>query len=703
MASVLNIAGSDIDRADNSVRCVLNALTVSVDSPDVLEFGQVGVTMPGTWQPGQAVTLTIDGTLRFTGEIVTREPIRSDAAGWTVGYRALGLAWLANRIPITNAQDGTGVIRYNLPVTDDDYIAANAGLDVGTILHNVFTDHSTALTAVGITGFTSGDLTGLTIVPNEPVTFSGQRFWNSVVDFATQWYPQLAPYIEPGGTIRVRDTTAFSATTVTLDDDTNPWSLDSISEDTSECATRVVLRGGDEVEGAQVSLAEATLSEAFSSGDKSSWNWYQFTQPLNSVDDGSINSLTSTTVTLHSSDTSRTWATNYWNGIDAWIQLVDPTSSTISFSETRKITACGSLSAGGTCTITLDRAISGSSYTKYHIVGDPQGINDTWRLYDIVPTYVADHLVKKFNSPQPWRSYSSVVQTSYPAATVCWSATGSKPYLEFPATFEILPASGQIRFTVPVVRIFGTLANLEAGGASTDGIPTDIKVFLAYSRGTLTATYPPDSGGPVYDGLAHDLYTLERTVYRDYPQWLNAGDQSSYDALAEQVWRTTSAPVIEGTLNYEGKYSAALAIGMSVNIAGNGYTTGYESIAAAVRTVRLTWPQGSAAAPWKTELQFSTRRQPYSGDKLYEHPMFASEGVGASWEGIDYAGALEKVESAIESGPLGGVMDAAQAEGITQDMLSSQGAPTDLGVPQIAPGYGGEGDLGIPSFEDLFQ
>lgn len=709
MASVLTIGGATIDRADNATRCILNRLTLSLDQPDALEFAQVGTTLPGAWHPGQAVTLTVDGALAFSGQVTSRHPA-TGPGGITVGYRALGLKWLANRIPVTNGQDGTGQIVYNLPSSDDDYIASESGLSVGTILSDVFTAHATALAALGITtdATTASQLAALTIVPDEPVLFQGSRLWNSIEDFLTQWYPQYAAYIPAAGTIRVVDTTAFPATTYTLDSD--PVELESIAEDASECASRVVLRGYADVEPAYLSLAAATLSEAFTATDKAAWTWYSFTQPAGAADSGTISTVTSTQVTVSSSDATTTWSVNYWSGIEGWIFVYDPAATGITFGEWRHITANTALGAGGTSVITLDLPLNNSGYTAYTIAGQPLGTSETWRTYNVVPTYVGQHLVKQFPRSVPWRATDSVVQTNYPAAVVCWSSSGSPPFIEFPATFEVLPLTGQIRFSEPTVRIFGTLSNLELGGSHTDGIPDDIQVLVPYSRGALTAVYPPDVGGVAqYDGPAHALYGLERTYYRDYRNWVYAGDATSYQALAQQVWNTVNAPVIEGTLAYQGKLSAALTLGTSLNLTGNGYTTGYEAIAAAVRTVTLEWPQ-EGATPWVTRLEFSTRRRAYSGDKLYEHPMFAAGSPFAFQEGTlaptaaaaqaSLSGALGDIAA---SGPGAQLGQALGSEGFDAgSVLARQGDTTDLGVPAVAPGYGGAGDPGIPtSLQDL--
>lgn len=656
MSTVLTIDGAPVDL--DASRVSIQRLTLSVDQPDSLEFGETGASLPFAWRNGQAVTLTIDGTLRFVGSI---QGVYSGGIGEgpiAVGYRALGLKWAAGTIPITNPQDGTGVIQLNLPSTDQNFIAELSGMSVGAILKYLFDGHATALASVGITGYNAADLTPLTIVPptQAGVLLQGSSFIDQVEYFTQNWYAQYVIYVEyqesdgaATGILRVVDSTAFTATTFTLG--TDPITLDEISRDASQCFTRCVLRGFADVEPAYLSLAMATLKEAFTAADKAVWTWYDFARPGGAIDSGTITALSSNQITVQSSNPAETWATNYWNTIEAQIQLINPAATDINFTENRQITACSALAAGGTATITLDQPLVNSGYTQYYIWGQPPNVSNTWRLYDIVPAYVKDHLVKQFSHSVPWgTSSSAVVQTNFPTASICYSPNGQPPYIEWPATFEILPETGQIRFSEPVVRPFGTLPNLIKGGASTDGVPNDIKVLVAYSRGTLTAVYPPDVAGEAqFDGTAYTADKIERTLYRDYSQWRWGNDLTSYQQLAQQIWYTVSNTVVSGSLAYYGKLSSALDLGKSANIAG-ATTTGFEGINAAIRTVVLEYPQ-TGPTPWITRLSFSTVRRPFSGDALYAHPMFAhGQAFGRDdFEGLN-AASIEHVAGSLAGG-----------------------------------------------------
>ena len=621
MAAILTIAGQTIDRV--STRTTLNRLRVGLDSPDELEWTQSRAPLVPAWTTGQSVALELDGSLVFSGVIVSIHPGRDTITGGiVVGYRALGYKYLANTIPITNPNDLSGRIVFNLPSDDPNYVADQSGLSVGEMLSELFTGNAAALTGVGITGFNATDLQALTVVPPVPVVLQGSKFWNAVEDLINRWCNQYVAAIPANGTIRVFDSTALPSFTLTLDED--PIDIENISRDTTDCATRVIVRGTAEVEPAYLSLSDGTLAPAFSATEIANWNYYDFSEPQGAVDDGVVTALASTQATIQSNDSSTTWGVNYWSNIDAWIFLINPVATGIAQIESRRVTANTALTAGSTSTLTFDRPLVNGGYTKYHIVGQPAGESQTWRLYNIVNTYIAQHLVNKFPAPVPWRAGESIVLTNYPASSICYSPSGQPPYLQAPATFEVMIATGQIQFSEPVVRIFGTLANLELGGSNTDGIPNDILILVPYSRGALS-TQAPATG---YSGTAYTVDGIERTLYVDVPTWINPDDQSSMTALAEATLATVQDAVVEGSILYDGKYSQALTVGQAVSIAGNGYTTGWENLKAPIRGCELVWPRGGATS-WATRLEFSTRRRPFIGDRLYIHPAFTG---GAAWD-----------------------------------------------------------------------
>lgn len=555
----LQINGSTINRTTSNV--VLNRLHRSLDEFDVFEFTELN-PIPGTWTEGSSIALFDSaGNRRFAGQITSKHYGFDKALGWQIGYTANGLKYLGNLVAVTNPQDGSGLIAYNLPPTDPRYIQSFAGLSVGTILSDLFTDHATALAAYGINSFNSSDLTSMTLVPTNPVYIQGPTFFDAIDSFLQQWYPSHACYIDPNGplsggvptgVIRVVDTNAFPSNTLTLGSDpVDPASI-RISRDVSQCYTRVEVRGQAWVQAAYLSVLDGTLTPSWTSTQQTDWTWQSFVAPSGSVDSGTVSSLTSTDFIATSSNSSETWSANQWSTEEAWVYLINPVVTGITMTEYRQVTANAAMTAGGTASVSWSTAtpLQNSGYTLYHIIGqDPGTESDVWRRYTIVNSYIAQHLMPIFPVGVPWGTQGSVVLTNTPIGSVCWSTPGTPYFTEFPAQFEVIPADGQIRFYEPVVKYFNTQANLNTGGSAVTA-PSDIKIVVPYSKGPLTAVAPGDTGGA--------LITLTVT----------SGGSNYTSAPIGTVWGNGSGATVTLTI------SGGVVTGGTIDTPGANYTAG---------------------------------------------------------------------------------------------------------------------------------
>lgn len=689
MASVLVIAGSTVNREAAHIR--LNRLTHSLDRPDELEFTEGEGIFPGTFAPEDTVTLTVDGTLEFAGWIFSRSYQGAGTGSIQIGYRCMSLRYGAYLIPVT-ASDGAGQMAFNLPVTDQDYSSTEAGLSIGTILGQVFAQHSGQLGAIGISqdGTTGTQLAALTVVSPDPVYVQGNNLWAQVEQVLQQWYgSKYALWITPSGKIRVSDTTALTAETLTFG--TDPFVLDSLTEDTSECYTQVILRGRQDIEAAYVSLLEGTLIDPHTGADEAAWTLYDFLYPPNAFSTGIVNSNTSTTLTITSDDPLEHWGVNYWSGIQAEVDAIDTISVNIDGHNWRRIISNTALTAGGTSVLTVDRAMTSSTFDRYAIRGQPSATSGVYREYTLFNTYVAQHLQHRFNHSFPWSpSQGTLMQTLFPQAVICMTpAVGGASIVQWPLDFEIIPfdgtTDGRIRFYVPTVTVVpqNDQNALVTGGAAVTP-PTDIIAMLPYSRGTLQAQ-APSSG---YAGTAYTRFNVQRTLYRDYPTWLDRADITSLTTLAGQILDTVSNVVQEGSVTYLGKYSTALVGGswpISLSLAKDDATIGFESMAAPVRQMSIEWPQ-SGASPWVTRLSFSTRRQIYSGDRLYVHPMFAEGGFFGGMSQIMSPGAPVMGGEA-QSAMAGAVDPRFSAQSAEAGSVAAQGAVGPADTMTQSPGF----------------
>jgi len=618
VASVLKIAGVEVDRP--AARIVLDRLVLQVDSGfDSLEFSEVCTTLPGAFGPRASCELIVDGVTCFKGAIVGSYPSSIGRGPIQIGYKAMGLEWLANRVAVT-AADGTGRLAYNLPPTDDDYVPIDAGLSVGAILTRLFDLHAAELAAIGVASYAPADLAALVVVPPEPVYLTG-GLWNAVRALLRKWCNKYVAWIDPAdGSIKIKSQlTDLTPLTLTLDSD--PIVVDRLSRDHSECFTRVVYRGGADVQAAYLDFADSGLSKGWSSGDESTYQESDFTQPKDAADLGDVTAMTSTTLTVQSDDAARTWAANYWPGVVAEVCAYNPVATGLTFCESRRITACTALSAGGTSALTVDVPFNNSGYTRYSIRGMYSPKSLVWRKLLINNAYVARHLVERFSHAVPWApADGQVVMTTTPQAVICWSTGCNKPYNEFPLTFDVVPYDG----TTDGYIVFHAPINKPWGAA-----PCEVKVLVPYSRGALSATVP--SSG--YEGTAHSEDGVEQALVVDDPSWLDYRDATARTQLAQEILDTVKNTVCEGSITYYGKLTPALTKGAAIGLARAGGTTGYESMAALARSVVLDWaPLSGGGSEWITRVAFSNRLKAFSGDRLYSHPSWGSHGAleGAS-------------------------------------------------------------------------
>ena len=640
-ASTLTIAGSTITRPTSKI--LLNRWTLPIDRPGELEFTELAVSLPGSFAPEQAVTLTISGTVVFNGWIFQRIPGGFTRESGRVGYRCLDQKFAAYMIPIT-ASDGTGTMAFNLPSTALNYQSTESGLSVGTILSQVFAQHSTQLATIGVStdATTATQLATLVVTPPDPVYMQGNRLWSQVDQLLQQWYgSKIAIVITGAGLIRVIDTTALSASTLTFG--TDPVFFDSLQEDTSECYTAVLVRGRDNVDGAYVSQLEGTVIDPHNAaGDnlEATWTMADFLTPKGASDTGTVTTSSSTTITVKSDSGSLTWASNYWSGIQAQVSAIDPLGTTINAYETHRVISNTALTAGGTSILTVDVPFSSTGFTRYALRGQPVGKSECYRRLNFLNTYVAEHLVSQFNFAMNWSpSQGGVSQTWFPVGVVLGVA-GGVPF-EFPAQFELIPFNGTtpgyIRFFQPWVSYFNSQSNLNAGGSSVVQA-TDLKFLIPFSRGTMSVRMPSSS----FSGTAFSRFNVQRVLTRDYQTWWDQGSTTAMGTLASNILDTVSNVVQEGQVTYVGQYLTALVPGapIALNLANYAGTTSYEAMAAPCRTVSLEWMQGSYGSPWATRIQFSTRRQMYSGDRLYVHPAYGSSGAlsGAGFSGLSVSG-----------------------------------------------------------------
>jgi hypothetical protein len=658
MATTVTIGGSLLDLS--LYRWAFGALEKSLDETDTFDFSEYGMPPIPTWQMGQAVEVTVDGETKptFRGRIVSIGR-RIDANGWNFAYRCLGLKYLVNRIAVTS-NTFTGSIIYNRSKTDTFYNLFESGLTLGQMLTLVLDLHRDQLWSMGVgTPITPAPSTGATyvpadltatpfsIVPKEPVAFAGPHLFNTIDMVLQHWAGNVACYPEyyvPTSDWRIRfvDTTAMPTTvTITLDDPVNflGWEPPSVTSDIAECYTRVAVRSGQgQIEPAFLSLKDGTLAPAWTAGEQTDWNWSAYANPSDAVDSGTISTLTSVTANCVSSDKNETWVLNQWSNQKATVFLINPAATGINIVETRIVSSNSAKAAGATGTLdwSLDRALDAAGYTLYHIVGAPGGTaSDVYRLFDVIPPAVRDHMTTYFPFPINWAINGTIIGVVSPVGAIFWNTTGYPPDAMMPAFFEIDRANGQIRFTEPTIKAINKQSDLDTGGSAVKQLD-DLVVVIPFSKGPLQSPCPSDAYGgvPVYSGTAYTDCNIAETYYEDIDTWIDPRDTSSMHDLACMRLATMNNVNWDGSVLYHGRYNAALTMGLAINFTGNGYTTGLESINCPIRKVRLVWPPPGEPDKWTTVLSFNNRRRLATGEANFIHPAFLGGGFGMPTEDV---------------------------------------------------------------------
>lgn len=591
--------------------------------------------------PEQSITITdpTGANLVFSGWILSRHPSGAGTSDITIGYRCVGLKWKAYTVPIT-AQDGTGTMAFNLPPTDSSYSQELAGFSVGEVLTSLFEIDAPALASVGISAdtTTNAQLTALTVVPPDPIYLQGPSLWSQVDQIMQQWYgSRYIVCVLPSGLIRLIDTYALTQKTLTFG--TDPITLSSMQEDTSECYTQVILRGRDLVIPATISLSAGDLVDP-NTVNEETWTLNDFLYPKGGFDQGTITFINSTQCTIKSSNPTLAVGVNYWSGIQAGISLINPNSNLVTGYEFVYISANTAMVAGGTCMITFQTAIGSVGYTNYQIRGQNVGLSGSYREYVPTNQYVREHLVEYFPFAVNFgNNQSFAAQVTSPIAVVTINNSGL-PW-QFSPPFQVIPwngsTGGYFLFQTPIVTQFNSQQTLIQGGSAVQK-PADVCFFAPYSAGTLSVQSPSGGG---YSGTAFTLFGCERTLYRDYPTWIDPRQTGPLQMLSDSILATVSQALQEGSVTYHGNYADALTPGspIALSLANFDGLTGYETMQAPCRSVTLEWPQ-SGASKFITRINFSTRRQQYSGDRLYLHANYREGGgwFGAlgGFEGADF-------------------------------------------------------------------
>jgi len=418
------------------------------------------------------------------------------------------------------------------------------------------------------------------------------------------------------------------------------------------------------------------------------WVAGDFSGTTASQDTGTCTMSSTTTVTVQSSGTLTNWPADYWDqsstGAHGTVNLANVLATGITSIWTSPIVANSTLTAGGTCSLTISTAAPNTGYTGYTISGLTSGASLTWRKYQIADSSLWPLVVAQSTYPQPFvNGGGGAVMISTPMGAVFWPQSGSSPpYNMFPLPFTV-DNSGNVVFVAPTY----VCAN--------NSVPADVWAAIPINTGPNQVFAPVNTGGPpattpAYAGDSHTIEGLEDTLVVTMADWRDPGQASQVQALADDWLKSVQDGVREGSVLYHGLWTPALSLGICLNIGlvadGATGTSGWEAAELPVVGFEVEFSQGPD--DYITTIQCSSRRAHYSAE-MFMRPERSMMAFGLA--------------SGSDTAQIGGTTSSAYAYG---DRSSANAANAQANTPASAEsihssmadaGYGAGDRIGNPS------
>jgi hypothetical protein len=417
-----------------------------------------------------------------------------------------------------------------------------------------------------------------------------------------------------------------------------------------------VVRGQPQAEPVLLTLSSGGLQEDFAWGTYTSdqanaaYSPSDYDTDRTARSQGTCSCTDTLNVVLNPDDNAQNWPANYWDQTDSGMQgnlyVYYSAGSGITQFVSRRIVANTSLSAGGTCTVTLDRALPATNYDHYAIYGLSNGAAMVYRKYKVADSDQAAAMARQFTYPAVFIGAGGNIATltSFPMGSVCWSASGSPPFNEYPMAFTADPVAGTITFSQSLFTFLG------------DKAPSDVRCLLAINTGALQAV-APTSG---YQGTSHTVEGLSDTLTVMCDAWRDPANQTAMNAYAQDLLDSVKDSVVEGEIVVHDLFEAGLTFGTAANVAGNGFTTGWESAALPILETTLTWNSGTGTH-YTTTLHCSNRRSHYTSS-AYLRPDRSTQSAINDDSGISLSPDFSHHEEPAEPGPTSHDPDTDKAE-----------------------------------------
>jgi hypothetical protein len=548
-------------------------------------YGLGNYTSQGYGGSGQAVLGTTIGTNNTTVASIT---VTNGGSGYTTAPTVV----IAG--PCTSQATATATVSAGAITS---FTVTYAGSGYNTI---------PAVIVSNLPSATVNDCAALNVIAPFTLAFAGERILSSVESVVQTCHPNHWLSVDPIGNIRILDQRQNTVSAITLNGSDPRWSLPTMTRDTSDTYSEVIVRGGPNVVGTTLAVKQwpgssytynggaltggaaipsGGLIEDFAFGAytsntaaKAAWTpaMYQQLSLQGGQDQGSLTCGSTTSVTLTS-----TMAPSYVNwamdqldqtntGQHAVITVINDVATNIQQIFMARIIANTATTSGGTAgnstTVTLDQPLPGTNYNSYRLYALSPGGNVVYRRYLVTNPFVAHQMQQYFPYPFAFSfaKNTAAVLTSAPLCNVFWSASGNPPYNMSSIGVVIDPDAGTITTVSPTSLVFG-------GGVVTP--PTDVQIFVPVATGALEVFSPASTYFTGTAALVEGIYRIKVVTCRDWTDYSNTANMQVY---ANELLQSMCDVVLEGSTSYLGLATAFIGTGQAVQITGSSYVTGWE-------------------------------------------------------------------------------------------------------------------------------
>ena len=236
-----------------------------------------------------------------------------------------------------------------------------------------------------------------------------------------------------------------------------------------------------------------------------------------------------------------------------------------------------------------------------------------WTTY-AVPSWAGPLMAKQSTYPFPYITSSGqgITLTSGPMGIVIYPSSGLTGEIAYP--IQVNPGANTVYFSYPTY--------IAAGNQ----VPTEVRALIPIYTASNQAFAPSSS---THGGTCHTVEGISRRLTVTVSAWRDPANQTAMDNYAADLLDSVKDTVIEGTVTLLDIDPTYLAMGHAVNIAGSGYTTGWESSsipALAVLEAQVQWQVAGGLNRTMT-LRCSSRRQ-----HLSESAFLKPDRTGMGWD-----------------------------------------------------------------------